>query len=259
MQEYIGIQKKENTMRNTEQENENAERYIIGHAPAGMGNQLGKDGLGLQWNKNDGWHTKDPEKAQAAHSIILEQQPRYYLEGNTYAVKDMIATINKEADSPEGKIFYDPLVKKRYAISLEVHEAVQANIPAEPEKRREAELRHYLTGESLAVKDQLKELGCRWDAKKQQWYAPGEVIAVQAQAVIDNNGRHYIPNVPFNLNEKVREMGCQWDSREKCWFHVDPAKAQEIERLANAELERSPNHGRQSVVQAVVKEVAHEM
>jgi len=73
---------------------------------------------------------------------------------------------------------------------------------------------------------------------------------------IDTDGKNFIQNVPHTLNQKVREMGCQWDSREKCWFHADPAKAKEIERLANAEREKSPNRDGASTIQS---KVTHEM
>ena len=81
-------------------------------------------------------------------------------------------------------------------------------------------------------------------------------ITAKAQALIDNSGRHYIPNVPFKLNETVREMGGQWDAEEKCWYHSDPAKTKEIERLANAEREKSPNRDGASTIQS---KVTHEM
>ena len=206
--------------------NGNAEKeYIIGHVPTGMGKQLGKEGLGLQWNEEIGWHTKDPEKAKAARAIILENQPRYYLEGDTYAARDLIAKTNKAADSPEGKIFYDPYVKKRYAISLETHEAVQAQIPAKPEKKITDSAPNELSGAS------------------------------KAQEHTNTGGKYYIPNVPFELNKQMRELGCKWDPDAKSWYHTDPIKAKEAERLVNEALEKSSS----SIVPAVVEKVTHEM
>jgi len=118
--------------------------------------------------------------------------------------------------------------------------------------------KHYLTGDTAAVKDKLKELGCRYDDKN-QWYATNKELAEYAQNLINNGGKNYIPNVPFKLNEQIRDMGCRWDSEKKCWYHTDPKIAKKIERLVTEEREKSPNHGRQSVVQSIVKEVAHEM
>jgi len=259
---------------NTEKE------YVIGHAPAGMGKELGKNGLGLKWSEDTGWHTADPEKAKAAHAKILEQQPRYYLEGNTYAVKDMIAQINKDADSPEKRISFDPYTKKQYARNPEVHEAVQPMIPPVKEKL-------YLEGDSraiFAIKEQLKAITMpgadgkevktfTYDQNKGQWYTFNQDAFKRAQTALAeemknpryqeaakdhnpaNDGeKHYIPNVPFALNKKMRELGCQWDPDAKSWYHTDPAKAKEAERLVTEAMGGGP-----SVVPAVVKEVTHEM
>jgi hypothetical protein len=261
----------------------NAEEYIIGHVRAGIGKQLGKEGLGLQWNEKIGWRTKDPEKAKAAHAKILETNPRYYLEGNTYAVRDIIKAWNKKTDSPEGKIFYDPYNKKQYAVNPEVREAVQAKIPQNREKL-------YLEGDDraiYAIREQLKAITMpgsggkelktfSYDKQNEKWYTYELEALKRAQAALDaemkkpryrepqtvkdhnpaNNGeKHFIPNVPFELNKAMRELGCKWDPDAKSWYHTDSEKAKEAERLLQ---EHSKQHGA-SVAQAVVKEVAHEM
>jgi len=264
-----------------EKTKENTQEYIIGHVPAGMGKQLGKDGLRLQWDEEIGWHTTDPEKAKAAHAKILEQHPRYYFEGNTYAVKDKIAALNKDADSPEKRIYFDPYTRKQYAITANVHAAVQAQIPQKREKL-------YLEGDGkaiYAINAQLKEMRTTrpdgkeikalfFDIDNKKWYAYDPEALKKAQAALaaemknpryqqaakDHNNtseKHYIPDVPFELNKKIKEIGGKWDPDAKCFYHTDPEKAKEANRLV-AEA-RELKHGVPSVAQAVVEKVTHEM
>jgi len=235
--------------------------------------------------------TEESEKPRVDSTPRKEQESRHYLIGNTYAVKDQLKELGCRYDAKKETWFHTDKAVAEKAQALVPAQPEKHLIGSAPkelssalkemgakwnekdgwyhsdktiaetarQKILEAEPRHYLTGASLAVKDQLKELGCRWDGDKKQWYATNKELADFAQNLINNGGKTYIPNVPFKLNEKVREMGCQWDSEKKCWYHRDPAIAKEVDRLAKEERERSPNHGRQSVVQSLVKEVAHEM
>ena len=275
------LSKQESIMEKTSNVKTEETQYIIGHVSAGMGKQLGKQGLNLKWDEEIGWHTVVLEKAKAAHAKILEQFPRYYLEGNTYAVRDMIAALNKDADLPEKRIYFDPFTKKQYAINKNVHTAVQAKIPPTPKVEK-----LYLEGERkaiFAIREQLKAItmpmpvgkalkAFSFDKEKGQWYTyiPEALKKAQAalavemknpkyqQAAKDHTGeKHYIPDVPFELNRKIQKLGCKWDPDAKCWYHTDPEKAKEANQLVAEARERK--RGGPSVAPAVVNVVAHAM
>lgn len=44
--------------------------------------------------------------------------------------------------------------------------------------------RTYITGRTWPVRHQLKELGCKWDVSRKEWYALDEETARQAQALV---------------------------------------------------------------------------
>ena len=131
--------------------------------------------------------------------------------------------------------------------------------------------RHYIEGSGFPARDELKELGCQWDAERKQWYALSAEIAAKAQSIIDktlsaeitaqvhdiidSDGKHYIPNVPLNMFKAMKELGCQWDADAKCWYHDDPKIAKEAERLTNEARERDG----QSIDPSTSKKTDHEM
>src|SRR5205809_5583379 len=43
------------------------------------------------------------------------------------------------------------------------------------------EKKYFITGNTFEVKDQLKELGCKWDAEAGQWYHTSRKVSAQAQ------------------------------------------------------------------------------
>ena len=132
------------------------------------------------------------------------------------------------------------------------------------EKILEVEPRHYLTGNTYGLNNQLKEMGCRFDGVKKQWYAPNDEIAKQAQAAIEKGPeKFYIPRVPFKLNRKMQDMGCRWDPETKQWFHADSAKAREAMILVANE---TPSGGATGTgfsashaINQAVQSMAHEM
>jgi hypothetical protein len=44
--------------------------------------------------------------------------------------------------------------------------------------------KHYITGNTFPVKDQLRQLGCRWDAGRKAWYTEDAEIAAKAAAIV---------------------------------------------------------------------------
>jgi len=53
--------------------------------------------------------------------------------------------------------------------------------------------RTYIEGNTYPVKDQLKQLGCKWDGDRRAWYAPTAEIATAARAIV---GPHPLYNSP---------------------------------------------------------------
>ena len=44
--------------------------------------------------------------------------------------------------------------------------------------------RHFITGNTYPVKDQLRDLGCRWDGSRKAWYTEDAEIAAKAAAIV---------------------------------------------------------------------------
>ena len=152
-------------------------KYPIGDAPREMTDEL--KGMGCKWNKEIGWYHNDQETAERARERIQEVEPRHYLEGDGYAVKDRLKAMGCK---------WDGVKKQWYTTDISKAAEAQALIDNAPEKERKKAIeKHYLTGETLALKDQLKEMGCKWDAVKKQWYHTDPAVARKAQALIDSN------------------------------------------------------------------------
>ena len=83
---------------------------------------------------------------------------------------------------------------------------------------------YFINGNTHAVKDQLKELGCRYDANTKGWFHTDKVAAEKAQAIVPPElEKHRIGFAPKELTETLKEMGAQWD--DKGWYHTDKAIA----------------------------------
>jgi len=255
-------------------DNTDKEIYIIGYAPEGLGKDLGKKGLGMQWDENTGWHTYDPAKAQAAHEKILAAQPRYYLEGNTFAVRDMIAARNNEADSPSRRIFFDPYLRKQYATNPEFHSEIQALIPQKTEREK-----LYLEGNSnavYAIREQLKNITIQnkngvekkafaFDIHTEQWYTYHQEALKRAQALLDaelknpkyqeretakerakeneNAPKYYLEGnskAIFAIKEQLKELNFRFDGKngKDQWFTHDPAILEKAQAILAEELKK---------------------
>ena len=74
------------------------------------------------------------------------------------------------------------------------------------------EKKYFISGNTFEVKDQLKELGCRWDAEAGQWYHTNRKVAAQAQKLVPAGPeKHIIGQAPYELKERLKELGARWD------------------------------------------------
>ena len=44
--------------------------------------------------------------------------------------------------------------------------------------------RLYVTGNTYPVKEELRALGCRWDAGRRAWYTDSEEVAAKAREIV---------------------------------------------------------------------------
>ena len=257
--------------------------HRIGYAPKELSETLRE--IGARYDDKGWFHTSEAV-AHSAHALILSKEPRYYLDGDAISVKDKLKEMGCHWDEHKKQWYHtdkeiaakaQEIVPEKHRIGFAPKELTSAlkemgakwdekgwyhTDPAVAEKAkqmvREAAPRHYLDGDAHPVKEQLKEMGCRWDSDAKQWYHSDAAVAEKAQALITNGvERHYIPNVPFKLNQKVMEMGCRWDSDTKQWYHTNPEIAKQAAQLA----EQTPHKGNDfaHAVRSAAKEVAHEI
>src|SRR4029453_8246210 len=82
--------------------------------------------------------------------------------------------------------------------------------------------KHFITGNTFSVKDQLKELGCKWDGDAGLWYHSDPKIAAKAQDLVPAGPlRHVIGQAPFALKDQLKELGAKWDSEKNHWYHTE--------------------------------------
>jgi len=162
------------------------EKHQIGDAPKSLTDELKE--MGCKWNKESGWYHTEKEVAERAIQRIQESEPRHYLKGNGYAVKDQLTAMQCRWDG-EQKQWYTTDISKVAEAQALIENAPKAIIDKAPEQKQEkqrASERHYIEGENTrAVKDQLKELGCKWDRDRQQWYHTDPAKAKEAQKLVD--------------------------------------------------------------------------
>lgn len=79
--------------------------------------------------------------------------------------------------------------------------------------------RFYVIGKTFELKDRIKELGCKFDAVRRQWYASQKEIADNV-ALLAVKGESDIPSSPYSpisLSEKIIIGRATYRSRE---YHV---------------------------------------
>ena len=299
---------------------ENKRHYIEGN---GFSVRVELKELGCRFDPDKKqWYTTDPEKVAEAKQIMeIEtsamnnakeheiREPRHYIEGNSFAIKDKLKEMGCKYDADEKKWYHTDPEVAREAQDLVPANLVKHGIGEAPremtdelkgmgckwsketgwyhsdenvaekarERIQEVEPRHYLDGDGYAVKDHLKALECKWDGVEKQWYTTDPAKVAEAQALIDNAPekerkkeieKHYLTGETLAIKDQLKEMGCKWDGDKKQWYHTDPEKAKEAQRLIDnqggyeqkinspkpGDPANSPKHGGDSVSR-IVKEI----
>jgi hypothetical protein len=92
----------------------------------------------------------------------------------------------------------------------------------------------FITGNSFTIKDQLKELGFKWDPDVKNWYHTNEVIVSTAQKFVPGGPeKHFIHGNSYPFNEQLKEMECRWDPDSKAWYHLNKEVAEKAQELIN--------------------------
>jgi len=91
-------------------------------------------------------------------------------------------------------------------------------------------------------KDVVKELGARWDRKRQSWYIPAEISnhapfakwlaeegAELPEVAPEQNNRVYLA-VPFKEKANARRAGALWDKVAKSWYAGPDADMSQLNR-----------------------------
>jgi glucan-binding YG repeat protein len=94
--------------------------------------------------------------------------------------------------------------------------------------------KYFITGNSYAIKDQLKELGFKWDAEAKNWYHNNETIASTAQKFVpEGPEKHFIHGNCYPFTEQLKEMECRWDPDSKAWYHLNKEIAEKAQALVS--------------------------
>jgi hypothetical protein len=255
-------------------------KYIIGTAPAGMAEEIRtmsmeakKQGnAGMLWNDDQGWNTTNKELADAVHKAILEKQPRFYIEGSTYEVKDQLAAIKD--DNEKHIAFFDKYQGAWYALSEENRNRITADIDIPP-KREKLYLETADRAEREAVfqcREKFKEIRepnaegkevktFSFDEFKGQWYTRSHAALAKARMIvaekmnepafqsemtkreqIKENQRETHQNVPLRidgipseeLRKQMKEKGCRFNGEQNIWTAPDGKTAKEVQAIIDA-------------------------
>lgn len=97
-----------------------------------------------------------------------------------------------------------------------------------------ADKKFFITGNSFAIKDQLKDLGFKWDPDVKNWYHTNEMIASTAQKFVPSGPeKHFIHGNSYPFSEQLKEMECRWDPDSKAWYHLNKEVAEKAQDLIN--------------------------
>ena len=97
-----------------------------------------------------------------------------------------------------------------------------------------ADKKFFIAGNSYAIKDQLKELGFKWDAEAKNWYHTNETVASTAQKFVPAGPeKHFIHGNCYPFTEQLKEMECRWDPDSKAWYHLNKEIAEKAQALVN--------------------------
>src|SRR5205809_7091365 len=101
------------------------------------------------------------------------------------------------------------------------------------------EKKHFITGNTFAVKDQLKELGCKWDPEAGQWYHSDRKIAAKAQKLVPAGPeRHVIGPAPYDLKDRLKELGAERDEEPGQGYHSDKEAAARAQQMTGEAVHR---------------------
>lgn len=68
------------------------------------------------------------------------------------------------------------------------------------------------------MKDEVKQLGAKWDKDSKKWYITEEMDAAPFQKF--NSPKSFL-EVPFEMKDEVKSLGAKWDSDSKKWYITD--------------------------------------
>lgn len=90
--------------------------------------------------------------------------------------------------------------------------------------------KHFITGNTLPVKDELKKLGCQYDPETKQWFHTDKSVAEKAQSLVPPEmEKHRIGFAPKEIVESLKETGAKWD--DKGWYHTNKAIADSAHKV----------------------------
>jgi len=214
---------KENIMENTVNKYEptkaGEKEYIIGTAPKGMSEVITAmsdaakklNEPGMLWTEEKGWHTTNKNLAEAVHQKILEKEPRYYLQGDTYAVRKELAALKDETGNRMA--YLDRYRGEWYARSEEIRNRIYAAISI-PQKKEML----YLAADTKAgrdaifnIKDRLNEMKDETGKKVfsykggdlKQWGTTDATAFEKAKAILAEE----LKNPKYHKTQKAPEPG----------------------------------------------------
>src|SRR5262249_2998848 len=120
------------------------------------------------------------EIAAQAQAIVDRGPERHYIQGASFDQREQFKTAGAE---------WDPEAKAWFHTDKKIAEDLRTSISSSPEKSQ----KHYIQGTSFELKEQLKELGCQWDAASKQWYHLDQQVAAKTQEVVDRQARKSTP------------------------------------------------------------------
>lgn len=102
--------------------------------------------------------------------------------------------------------------------------------------------RHYLTGNTYPIKDQLRSAGAHWDRDRGAWWTSKRDVAESFLAAASAAPKAYEPAAgeelvavdgnTYPVRDRLRELGGRWNAASKVW--MVPASQTEAARAAVA-------------------------
>ena len=91
--------------------------------------------------------------------------------------------------------------------------------------------KYWIEGNTIAAKQELKELRCRYDAESRRWFHTDPTVAREARLLVESKPaaaateKFFVTGRTFDIRDQLKARGFRFDGDAKDWYHTDEGAA----------------------------------